>query len=163
MVISIATLLNPQLLIVDEPTSALDVSTQKQVLKMLKHLIAEGIVEGIIFITHDIATMRQIVNRVAVMYAGKIVEINSIDKILYFPLHPYAEGLIRSVITPEREVKLKGLSYISGEPPNLLSPPLGCRFRARCSRATDICSIEEPSLKRVWGNSLVACHHILRE
>ncbi len=163
VVISIATLLNPQLLIVDEPTSALDVSTQKQVLKMLKHLIAEGIVEGIIFITHDIATMRQIVNRVAVMYAGKIVEISSIDKILYEPLHPYAEGLIRSVITPEREVKLKGLSYISGEPPNLLSPPLGCRFRARCSRATDICSIEEPSLKRVWGNSLVACHHILRE
>lgn len=163
VVIAIATLLNPQLLIVDEPTSAIDVSTQKQVLKMLKHLMTEGIVKGIIFIAHDMATMRQLTNRVAIMYAGKIVEISPIDKILNDQLHPYTEGLVRSAITPEKEVKLKGLSYISGEPPNLLSPPLGCRFRARCSRATDICSIEEPSLKRAWGDSLVACHHVLGE
>lgn len=163
VVISIATLLNPQLLIIDEPTSAVDVSTQKQVLKMLRYLVAEGIVEGIIYIAHDIATMRQIANRVAIMYAGKIVEISSINNIVNRPLHPYTEGLIESVITPQREVRLRGLSYIPGEPPDLLSPPLGCRFRARCSRATDICSIEEPSLERARADTLVACYHISSE
>ncbi|MCD5401219.1 ABC transporter ATP-binding protein [candidate division NPL-UPA2 bacterium] len=160
VVISIATLLNPKLLIVDEPTSALDVSTQKQVLGMLMNLVKKNIVKGIIFIAHDIATLRQIVDRVAIMYAGKIVEISPIDRMLkgHKRLHPYTESLIRAVITPEPEVKKRGLSHIPGDPPDLRNPPSGCRFHLRCPQAIDICTWEEPSLTKVGEDSLAACH-----
>lgn len=164
VVISIATLLNPKLLIVDEPTSALDVSSQKQVIRMLGNLRKVDIVKGIVFITHDIVTLRQIANRVAIMYAGKIVEIGPIDRMLggHEQLHPYTEGLIGAVITPEPEVKKRGLSHISGDPPDLQNPPRGCRFHPRCPRVIDICTREEPFLIEVGKDSLAACHLISR-
>lgn len=165
VVISIATLLNPKLLIVDEPTSALDVSSQKQVLKMLGNLRKADIVKGIIFITHDIVTLRQVANRIAIMYAGKIVEVGPMDRILegQEQLHPYTEGLIGAVITPEAEVKKRGLSYVAGDPPDLRNPPRGCRFHPRCPRVLDICPLEEPALAKVGQDALAACHLLSRE
>jgi peptide/nickel transport system ATP-binding protein len=161
--IAVATLLNPKLLIADEPTSALDVSTQKQVLKMFGRLMKEKMVEGITLITHDIASLRQIADTVAVMYAGKIVEISPMDVALVEPLHPYTKGLIKSVVTPEPEVKSRGLSYIPGDPPDLLCPPLGCRFQPRCNFAMDICSTNEPALILSGPGRLAACHLLSSE
>jgi peptide/nickel transport system ATP-binding protein len=157
-VIAISTLLNPKLLIVDEPTSALDVSTQKQVLRMLLDLRQRRIIESMIFVTHDIAVLRQIADWTTIMYAGKIVESSSTEDILFDPKHPYTHGLINAVVTPEPEVRKRGLVSIPGDPPNLINPPEGCRFHPRCVKAMDICRSEEPPLLKIEGNRLVACH-----
>lgn len=159
-VIATSTLLNPKLLIVDEPTSALDVSTQKIVLKMILDLKIRGIIESVVFITHDIAILRQISDKITVMYAGKIVESSTANEILENPVHPYSKGLINAVITPEREVKKRGLSYIPGQPPDLLNPPIGCRFYPRCELAKDLCQKQEPHLTEVKRNHFVACHFV---
>jgi len=158
VVIAIATLLNPRLLIADEITSALDVSTQKQVLRMLIDLKRRGSVSSIIFVSHDIAVLRQIADVIAVMYAGKIVELGPTEDIIFNPLHPYTQALINSIITPEPEVKKRGLAFLPGEPPNLLNPPSGCRFHPRCPYATEKCKREEPQLSEVSPNHLVSCH-----
>jgi len=157
-VIAVSTLLNPKLLIVDEPTSALDVSTQKQVLKMLMELKTTGITESIIFVTHDIAVLRQIADYIVIMYAGKIVESGSTEDILHDPKHPYTYCLINAVVTPEPEVRKRGLTSIPGEPPDLINPPGGCRFHPRCVKAMDECGSVEPVLAKFRGNRLVACH-----
>mgnify|MGYP000300609446 CR=1 FL=1 len=157
-VIAISTLLNPKLLIVDEPTSALDVSTQKQVLRLLIDLRRAEIIESMIFVTHDIAVLRQIADKITIMYAGKIVESALTDDILYNSKHPYTRGLINAVMTPEPEVRRRGLVSIPGEPPNLLNPPHGCRFHPRCPYAMDICKREEPPLIEVKEGWTVACH-----
>lgn len=158
VVIAVAALLNPKLLIVDEPTSALDVSTQKQVLKLLSHLRTEHVVRAIVFIAHDIAILRQIATRVVIMYAGKVVETGPMELILQEPAHPYARGLIHSVLTAEPVVRQRGLSHIVGEPPDLLQPPPGCRFHPRCPRSMPICRQEEPPLIGLGRDHLVACH-----
>ncbi|MGB9857312.1 MAG: ABC transporter ATP-binding protein [Dictyoglomaceae bacterium] len=155
-VIAVATLLNPRLLIADEPTSALDVATQKMVLKTIKDLKDRKIVKSIVFITHDIATVRQIADRMVVMYAGKIMEEGTIDEIINEPLHPYTRGLLYSVVTPEPEVKKRGITHIPGTPPNLMNPPSGCRFHPRCPNRMEICSQEEPLLKTI-NQRKVAC------
>ena len=157
-VITISTLLNPKLLIADEPTSALDVSTQKQVLKTLVDLKRREIVESIIFVSHDMAVLRQITNRIAIMYAGKIVEVGSTEDVIFRPKHPYTRLLVNSVVTPEPEVRKRGLAYIPGEPPNLLKPPKGCRFHPRCPYATEVCRFKEPELVEVGKDHLAACH-----
>lgn len=157
-VIAVSTLLNPKLLIVDEPTSALDVSTQKQVLKMLMDLKNTGITESMIFVTHDIAVLRQIADRIAIMYAGKMVELASSEDILYDAKHPYTYSLINAVVTPEPEVRKRGLMSIPGEPPNLLDPPKGCRFHPRCPKAMSICRSTEPILAEPEEGRLVSCH-----
>jgi len=157
-VIAVSTLLNPKLLIVDEPTSALDVSTQKQVLKMLMDLKNTGITESMIFVTHDIAVLRQIADQIAIMYAGKMVELASSEGILHDPKHPYTYSLINAVVTPEPEVRKRGLVSIPGEPPNLLDPPKGCRFHPRCPKAMGICRSTEPILVESEEGRLVSCH-----
>jgi len=156
-VIAIATILNPKLLIADEPTSALDVVNQKVFLKVLMQLKRMGVVRSIIFITHDIATVRQIADRMIVMYAGKIVEISTMEKILQKPLHPYTKGLFNSVLTPEPEVRKRGISVIPGAPPNLINPPSGCRFHPRCPHVMEVCKEREPELREVEEGSKVAC------
>lgn len=156
-VIAIATLLNPRLLICDEPTSALDVANQKLVLKTLEQLRRREIVESIVFITHDIATVRQIATRMVVMYAGKIVENSPTDDIIKDPLHPYTKGLLLSVVTPEPEIKKRGISFIPGTPPDLANPPIGCRFHTRCPYKMPICEKEEPPLIKIDTNREVAC------
>jgi len=158
-VIATATLLNPRLLIADEPTSALDVVTQKMVLKTLQDLRKKDIVRSIVFITHDIATVRQIAARLMVMYAGKIVEIGPIESMLQEPLHPYTEGLLFSVVTPEPEVKKRGIYTIPGAPPSLINPPKGCRFHPRCKYRMEICEKKEPVLREFKPNRFAACFY----
>lgn len=157
-IIAVSTLLNPKLLIVDEPTSALDVSTQKQVLKMLMDLRKTGIIESMIFVTHDIAILRQISDWITIMYAGKIAESGPTEDVLFDPKHPYTISLTSAVVTPEPEVRERGLASIPGEPPNLLDPPEGCRFYPRCTKSMSICRSIEPPLVKSEGTQLVACH-----
>jgi len=155
--IAISTLLNPDLLIVDEPTSALDVSTQKVVLKLLKRLRDSKIVESILFVTHDIAVLRQIADQIAVMYAGKIVEMGQMEQVMQDPRHPYTKALVNSVLTPEPEIRKRGLTYIPGEPPDLSNPPPGCKFHPRCQHASEVCRAEEPTLRALGNGRYSAC------
>lgn len=155
-VLALATLLKPELLIVDEPTSSLDVLTQKVVLKTLLTLKKRKFVRSIVFITHDIATVRQVADRIAVMYAGKILEVADTEMLIRNSLHPYTVGLINSVASIEPEVRARGLSYIPGQPPDLIEPPKGCRFSDRCPKRMEMCDIEEPKLIEC-KNRLVAC------
>ena len=155
-VIAISSLLNPKVLIADEPTSALDVSTQKIVLSLLLTLRKRGIVQSILFVTHDIAVLRQIADRIVVMYAGMIVEIGGVEEIVFNPLHPYSMGLMPTVIVPEPEIRERVLTGIPGAPPNLKNPPTGCRFHPRCGFAMPKCKQEVPTLMTVNGR-VVRC------
>lgn len=161
ILIALATLLNPSLLIADEPTSALDVSTQKVVLSTLYTIFSKRLVKSILFISHDIATVRQIAKKIAVMYAGKIVEEGGTEEMIYNPLHPYSKSLMFSILTPELEVrkrvKMSTPFMLTGEPPSLINPPQGCRFHPRCPFAMDICKNVEPPLTIVERDRFVAC------
>jgi len=161
VIIAISTLLNPRLLIADEPTSALDVSTQKQVLKMLLDIKREKIIDSILFVTHELPVLRQIATHIYIMYAGKIVEYGPAEEVFSNPLHPYTKALMYSVMTPEPETRARGLVTIPGEPPSLLTPPLGCRFHPRCPHVMDICRRREPRLAPLSEGRGVACflHH----
>ena len=156
VVIAISTLLKPDLLIADEPTSALDVVTQRQVLELLTDLRDQGIIRSLIFITHDIAAVRQIADKIATMYAGKIVEIGDLESTITSPLHPYTSLLIKSVPSLEVSYRTKTLRGLGGIPPSLLNPPEGCRFHPRCPYVKPTCTREEPPLVKV-GSSYVAC------
>jgi peptide/nickel transport system ATP-binding protein len=157
VVIGISTLWNPKLLIIDEPTSALDVTTQKRVIESLVNLKKLGIIESMLFISHDITVLGQLCDRCAVMYGGKIVEVNRMGDILNKPEHPYTRMLISSVVSydPTRMGK-GGLKSIPGSPPDLRNPPEGCRFYPRCEMCSDRCKGKDPPLKPV-GNGVVAC------
>lgn len=143
-VIAISSLLNPKVLVADEPTAALDVSTQKIVLNLLVSLKEKGIAQSVIFITHDIAVLRQIADRIMVMYAGMIVEVGETEDVVFKPLHPYTQGLISTVIVPEPDIKEKVLTGIPGAPPNLKNPPSGCRFHPRCKFVMPECEKKVP-------------------
>jgi len=155
-IIAISSLLNPKVLVADEPTAALDVSTQQAVLNLLVSLKEKGIVQSIIFITHDIAVLRQIADRIMLMYAGMIVEVGDTEDVIFKPLHPYTQGLISTVIVPEPDIKEKVLTGIPGAPPNLKNPPPGCRFHPRCNFAMPKCEKEVPSLFSKSGR-IVRC------
>jgi peptide/nickel transport system ATP-binding protein len=143
-VIAISSLLNPKVLVADEPTAALDVSTQKIVLNLLVSLKEKRIAQSIIFITHDVAVLRQITDRIMVMYAGMIVEVGDTEDVVFKPLHPYTQGLISTVIVPEPDIKEKVLTGIPGAPPNLKNPPSGCRFHPRCKFVMPECEKKVP-------------------
>ena len=140
----ISTLLNPNLLIADEPTSALDVSSQKQLVLLLKVLLDRGFIKRIAFITHDLPMLSNIADRIAIMYAGKLVEIGPTQQIVENPRHPYTHALITSTLDPEPAVRQHRLEGIQGAPPDLRYPPGGCRFHPRCPLAMPICAQEEP-------------------
>jgi len=156
-VLAMATILRPRILIADEPTSALDVLTQKVVVKTMFDMKSKGIIEALAFISHDIATVRQIADRMIVIYAGKIVELGRVEDIIKNPLHPYTKGLIESVLTPEPEVRRRGLRFIPGFPPDLSNPPPGCRFHPRCPFAMEICRRDEPRMIEAENGHHVAC------
>jgi peptide/nickel transport system ATP-binding protein len=142
----LSTLLNPKVLIADEPTSALDVSSQRQLVLLLKKLLQQQVITRIIYITHDLPMLSNIADRIAVMYAGQIVEIGTTEEIIQNPQHPYTRALIGSTLdlNPElRQVRLKG---IPGAPPDLRYPPKACRFHPRCPHVMDICSQEDPPI-----------------
>ena len=155
-VIAMALACSPELIIADEPTTALDVIVQDQILKELKRIQAEmGM--SIIYISHDIAVIAEVTDSLGVMYAGKLVEYGPTEAIFARPRHPYAYLLLRS--TPSITGPRRQLSPLEGEPPNLLSPPTGCRFHPRCPFATDKCVTDEPPLEEVGGGHRVACWH----
>lgn len=146
-VIAISTLFNPKLLLLDEPTSALDVTTQRKLLDLFVDLKKRGIVETILFVSHDIPTLRQICDRGVIMYAGQIVEDTDMDTIIEDPKHPYTQALVGAIVSfnPDGSIE-KDLTRIEGRPPDLRNPPKGCRFHPRCKSAMPICSQKEPPI-----------------
>jgi peptide/nickel transport system ATP-binding protein len=140
----LSTLLNPKLLIADEPTSALDVSTQRILIDLLRELLDRQLVGGIIFVTHDLPVLNTIADRIAIMYAGQIVEIGDTQRIVDEARHPYTAALLASVLVPEPQVRERRILGIRGAPPDLAAPPAGCRFHPRCSLVTDRCHTEVP-------------------
>jgi peptide/nickel transport system ATP-binding protein len=156
MVMVLSTLLNPSLLIADEITSALDVSSQKAVAEMLVEFRDRGCCKSVIVITHDISILYQIADSIMIMYAGQLAEKASTEVIIHAPRHPYTKLLISSL--PKVGVKYaeKRLTGISGTPPLLLDPPIGCRFRDRCPVAFEKC-LEVPPFIQVEKGHFVAC------
>ncbi len=152
-IIAMSLIMNPQLLILDEPTSALDVSVQAQIINLLKRL-KRDLSLSLIFITHDIALVSDICDRIAVMYAGEIVELGDADDLLTIPKHPYARKLIASVPRLREDFEPE---FVPGSPPNLANPPSGCRFHPRCPYAFDPCQFQEPLLIRVHERRDVRC------
>jgi len=154
--IATALFLEPRVIICDEPTTALDVIVQAQIINLLKDL-KEKLDLSFIFITHDLATEAEVSDRIAVMYAGKIVEIGTNQQIYgeQGPCHPYTKNLLAA--TPRLHERVSELSFIPGAPPDLLEPPSGCRFHPRCSLAMDKCKEEEPPLIEIEDEHMVAC------
>jgi peptide/nickel transport system ATP-binding protein len=147
IVIAISTLWNPKLLIIDEPTSALDVTSQKHMIKALLNLKQIGIIESMLYISHDLTSLRQLCDECMVMYAGKIVEIGDMDGTIDDPLHPYSRLLTAAIASYDPKGRRKGeLQSIPGSPPDLRNPPAGCRFHPRCPFVMDICKTKEPPM-----------------
>jgi peptide/nickel transport system ATP-binding protein len=142
VIIALALCLNPKLLIADEPTTALDVVVQAAVLRTIKRLKQE-LSLTVILVSHDISVMTEMADRIAIMYAGKIVEIGPTRKIFRNPKHPYTQALLKAIPEIGMKDEIKG---IPGSPPSIFSPPPGCRFSPRCPFAFDRCRVESPSL-----------------
>ncbi len=154
VVIAMALALNPDLVIADEPTTGLDVTTQAKIMDTIRDIQREtGI--SVLLITHDLPLVAEVSDRVYVMYAGKIVETGDVDKIFYTPQHPYTKGLIGAV--PSHIGPKKRLIALPGEPPDLRSPPPGCRFHPRCSYAMPICKRKEPPRTGTGPRDFVEC------
>jgi peptide/nickel transport system ATP-binding protein len=156
-VIARALAARPKLLVCDEPVSALDVSIQAQVVNMLRDLQEKNRI-AMVFISHDLKVVRNIADRVAVMYLGRIVEEASSDVIFAAPLHPYTKALVSSVPVPGKP--LKGRVILQGEPPNPANRPLGCAFHPRCPLAADICRTTVPPLRQMAEGRTAACHMV---
>ncbi len=151
--------LDPTLIICDEPVSALDVSVQAQVLNLLEDLKAKhGLT--LVFIAHDLAVVKNISDRIQVMYLGKICEVAPSDHMYASPAHHYTRVLLDSIPAPDPEIAVHQVA-IQGEPPSPVAPPAGCRFNPRCGAADDRCRREEPQLQEVGPGHYVACHHPL--
>ncbi|GGG68113.1 ABC transporter ATP-binding protein [Paenibacillus radicis (ex Gao et al. 2016)] len=156
VMIAMALACGPELLIADEPTTALDVTIQAQILQLLRELKAEFNM-SLLLITHDLGVAAEMADRVAVMYAGKVVEVAEVGSLYAKPLHPYTRGLLQSITTLESD-RSKPLHHIPGSIPSLADLPKGCRFHPRCAFATDRCRTEEPPAVRI-DNGMVACWH----
>ncbi len=155
-VIAMALSCNPDVIIADEPTTALDVIVQDQLLKKIKE-IQEQLDMAMIYISHDIAVIAEVAERVGVMYAGRMAELAPSVEIFHRPLHPYTMGLMSSF--PSIIGEKTELVTIPGEPPDLLNPPTGCRFHPRCPFATEICRTDQPEFKEHAPDHWAACWH----
>jgi oligopeptide/dipeptide ABC transporter ATP-binding protein len=152
--IAMALIRRPKLLIADEMTTALDVTVQAQILQLLKELRSE-IDASVLLITHDLAVVAEVCDRVAVMYAGSVVEVADVAELFASPLHPYTQGLLASV--PRVDTEVRERPSIKGSVPNLIFPPSGCRFHPRCPKAFDRCPQVRPRLVEEKPGHLVAC------
>jgi peptide/nickel transport system ATP-binding protein len=156
-VIAVSVFLLPRVLIADEPSSALDVTSQKMVIKMLKQLMDDGMIGSLIFITHELPLLYNVTDDIMVMYAGQIVEKGTAKEVVFDPLHPYAKGLMGSIIVPEKGLRDVKLTAIPGVPPNLKNPPMGCRFAERCKYACADCKAISVNLRDVGGGRAYRC------
>ncbi len=155
-----ALVMEPELIICDEPVSALDVSVQAQILNLLEDLKARyGLT--LVFIAHDLAVVKNISDRVVVMYLGKMCELSESDELYAHPAHPYTRLLMESHPQPDPAVEIDDTVVAEGELPSPIAPPSGCRFRTRCPLADERCAREEPLMRRVDDDHFVACHHPL--
>jgi peptide/nickel transport system ATP-binding protein len=150
--------LNPRVIVADEPVSALDVSIRAQVLNLMKRLQADHGLTYVV-ISHDLAVVKYMADRIGVMYLGKLVELGSGADIYARPAHPYTAGLLAAIPVPEPEIaRARTRSGVSGELPSAVNPPSGCRFRTRCPFAQDRCAAEEPALREFGPGHVAACH-----
>jgi len=155
-VIAMALACHPDVIVADEPTTALDVIVQDNLLREMIEL-QKQLNMSMIYISHDIAVIAEVSDRIGVMYAGRLVEWGASDQVFKRPLHPYTYGLMSafpSIVGPKRE-----LTTLPGEPPDLLNPPTGCRFHPRCPYATESCAREAPPLRDMGNGHFVACEH----
>ncbi|GHA25115.1 peptide ABC transporter ATP-binding protein [Devosia pacifica] len=154
VLVAIAAFVNPRLILADEPTTALDVVVQKRILLMMVE-IQRRLKNTLVLVSHDLGVHYQITDRLAIAYAGKIVEIGPTQKIFAAPSHPYTQALIAALPRVGEKGQRSGLE---GRPPSLVKPPQGCRFAARCPEAQDICRAQSPELKMRSADRPVACH-----
>ncbi|MCU1371729.1 MAG: oligopeptide/dipeptide transporter, ATP-binding protein [Ilumatobacteraceae bacterium] len=155
-----AVLTEPKLIVCDEPVSALDVSVQAQILNLLEDMKGRyGLT--LLFIAHDLAVVKNISDRVAVMYLGRLCEVGDPDVMYENPAHPYTAALLSAIPVPDPDVRPDRRQTLGGEIPSPLSPPSGCRFRTRCPRADQQCVDEVPVMAQIEGDHYVACHHPL--
>ena len=153
-----AIILNPEFLILDEPTSALDVSIQAQILNLLLS-IQQAYHLTYFFITHNLHVVRYISDRIGVMYLGSIVEVGPANEVYERPLHPYTYGLICAAPILSPRLRSKEKFILPGEPPSAIHVPTGCRLHPRCPYKTDLCEKEEPKLRAITPDHMVACHY----
>lgn len=148
-VIAISVLLHPKVLIADEPSSALDVTSQKMVIKMLRQLMEIGYISSMIFITHELPLLYNVVDDIMIMYAGQIIEKGTAEEVVFNSIHPYAHGLMGSIIVPEAGLRDVKLTAIPGVPPNLKKPPAACRFAERCKFVRPECTVHPIAMRNV--------------
>src|SRR5690606_16193020 len=158
VVIGISTLLNPKVVIADEPTSALDVSTQKAVIRLLFDLMDQGIIASMLFITHELPLLRHVSSRIAVMYAGEIVELGTTEQVIFDPRQPYTKALMGSMLSAEPGQRDWKPVAIEGAPPNLAVPIKGCRFAERCPSVRPDCKETKQVIRLVAGRE-VRCQY----
>jgi oligopeptide/dipeptide ABC transporter ATP-binding protein len=156
VMVAMAVALDPEVLLADEPTSSLDVTVQAQVLELLGSLVSETEM-SMVLITHNLAVAVGLADRIAVMYAGQLVELGPAKNVYADPKHPYSAALLRSI--PDIQRRDERLPAIKGSPPNLLHAPEGCPFHPRCPYATDVCLTAMPPLEEVAENHFTACYH----
>ena len=160
VMIAIAMAADPPIVIFDEPTTALDVTVQAQIVELVKTRLQEERGTAVIWITHDLAVVAGIADRVAVMYGGTVVESGPVDEIYERPLHPYTRGLLEAIPSTDSDGSTR-LASIEGSPPDLLVEPNFCPFQPRCAYAFDRCLVERPILRDVSERHRVACHYDL--
>ena len=154
-----ALILEPEFVVCDEPVSALDVSIRAQILNLLEDMKRRyGLT--LLFIAHDLAVVKAVSDRIAVMYLGKLCEVGPTERLFERPAHPYTALLLEAIPVPDPTVK-PAANIAVGEPPSPLAPPSGCRFRTRCPRADKTCAEVVPELRDLGGGQFVACHHPL--
>jgi oligopeptide transport system ATP-binding protein len=160
VIIAIALATNPKLIIADEPTTALDVTIQAQILKLMTKLVKDN-GASMMLITHDLAVVSEMVDKINVMYCGKIVEIGTTEDVIKRSFHPYTEGLLNSI--PKLKEKKNRLDFIPGMVPNMFELPNGCYFAPRCKYCQKICETTAPNMQQIENGHYVACHFPLKK
>jgi peptide/nickel transport system ATP-binding protein len=159
----ISTLLDPRVLIADEPTSALDVSAQRALLALMASLLEQGIIGGIVLVTHELPVLRNVAHRTMIMYAGQVSETGPTERVIFAPAHPYTQALMKATVVLESATKRQRIEGLEGAPPDLSDPPAGCRFHPRCAVALDACREAFPGEVSPGPEHTAACWWLERQ